>query len=87
MNKFVLDTSVLLQWWNRCRSQARRAPTLPQAEAWARGLIARRKTKAIVTPVYLDVVGGATNGQGVRLMRAYLAPFECIDHQRILPQD
>jgi hypothetical protein len=87
MRKVILDTSVLLRWWNQCRSRHRGEITPAHAERWARRLIALHDTDAIATPVFLEVIGGTTSAREGRLMRSYLAPFQCIDEQRIPPQD
>jgi hypothetical protein len=87
MGRIVLDTSVLPHWWNERRSRHRGAITAEHARAWGRELAAIEKTTAIVTPVLLEVVGGTTSAAELRLMRAFLKPFECVDEQRIPSQD
>ncbi len=87
MTKYVLDTSVLLRWWNQRRSRHRGPVTADHAGAWGRELAAMRRTTAIVTPVFLEVVGGTTSAAELRLMRAFLEPFECVDEQRIIVRD
>jgi predicted nucleic acid-binding protein len=87
MAKFVLDTSVLLHWWNERRSRHRGPVTVDHAQAWGRALAAAEKTTAIVTPVLIEVVGGTTRAAELRLMRAFLEPFVCVDGQRITAHD
>jgi hypothetical protein len=60
MKRLVLDTSVLLGWWNRCRSQSGHAADAG-VERWARELIRLHDTDAIVTPVQIEILGGVTN--------------------------
>ncbi len=87
MTKNVLDTSVLLHWWNQRRSRHRGPVTAAHARAWGRELAAIEETTIIVTPVLLEVVGGTTSTAELRLMRAFLEPFECVDGQRITARD
>jgi len=87
MNEAVLDTSVLLHWWNRRRSRHRGPVTADHAQAWGRELATIERTTVIVTPVLLEVVGGTTSAAELRLMRAFLEPFECVDEQRITAHD
>jgi predicted nucleic acid-binding protein len=83
MKRRVLDTSVLLRWWNWCRSRKRRPPTPALATRWARELIAIQEADAIVTPVILEVLAGTTSQRELQLMRAFLQPFKCLDHELI----
>lgn len=87
MAKRILDTSVLLRWWNLCRSRNRGEVKAEQAESWGRELSTREDTTAIVTPVLLEILGGATGVAELRLMRAFLRPFRCVDEQRVTPPD
>ncbi len=87
MAKIVLDTSVLLHWWNERRSRHRGPITADHARAWGNELATIERTTAIVTPVLLEVVGGTTSTAELGLMRAFLEPFECIDEQRITARD
>jgi predicted nucleic acid-binding protein len=88
MKKVVLDTSVLLSWWNQCRSERKgRTITENQAEGWGKKLSQHQDTTAIVTPVLVEIFGGTTSKYELNLMRAFLRPFLCIDRKRFLPQD
>jgi len=87
VKKRVLDTSVLLRWWNQCRSRERRALSAKSVTQWARRLIETHDTNGIVTPILVEVVAGATSARELRLLKAFLEPFQCIDGQRILADD
>src|SRR5438105_14327240 len=86
MRRKVLDTSVLLSHW-RSRLGAVTSKTIADAEDWARELSTLRKSNAIVTPVYLEVVCGVTSVHELRLARAYLDQFRVIDGGAILAED
>ncbi len=56
-------------------------------QRWAQELIDLYDTDAIVTPVYVEMVGGATSRQQLELTKAYLSEFECIDAKVVTPAD
>jgi predicted nucleic acid-binding protein len=85
--KLILDTSELLNWWHERRSEFGGILTPAVAEDWARQLIQKHDTNAIVTPVYLEVMAGTRSKKEHELMRAYLRPFVCVDEQKIIPRD
>jgi predicted nucleic acid-binding protein len=85
--KKVLDTSVLIRWWKVCRARTRVELTPALVRGWARELIAFYKTDAIVTPVYLEMIAGVTDQEELRLTRAFLGEFRCIDEGHIPQQD
>lgn len=87
MRKAVLDTSVLLGWWNDCRSRARGILDVSLVQKWAQQLIKMHDANAVVTPVRIEVIGGVTKQQDYPLTLAYLEMFRCIDNQRILSED
>jgi predicted nucleic acid-binding protein len=83
MRKQVLDTSVLIRHWRRCRGPTLAGKTDKDAVGWARALIAFHQTEAIVTPVLVEFLGGVASGQELRLARAFLGEFRCIDRGNI----
>jgi predicted nucleic acid-binding protein len=83
MEKEVLDTSVLIRHWRRCRAAMRGPVTPAVVRGWAESLIRQRKTDAIVTPVYVEMLAGATSAEELRLTRAFLEKFRRIDGGRI----
>jgi hypothetical protein len=85
--RLILDTSELLRWWNERRSNFGGMLTPSVAESWARELIEKHDTNAIVTPVYLEVMAGTRSKKDHEMMRAYLRPFACVDEQKLLPRD
>jgi predicted nucleic acid-binding protein len=87
MRKRVLDSSMLISHWHKCRAASLAMNTTAQARDWANRLIAFYNTDAIVTPVYLEMVAGVRNRHELELTRAYLGAFRCIDERRILPSD
>jgi predicted nucleic acid-binding protein len=57
------------------------------ARIWAKEIITRYDTNAIVTPVYIEVIAGVQNQRELQLTREFLDCFQCVDMRRILPQD
>lgn len=87
MSQRVLDANRLIAHWRQCMASARSPHTADRARTWARELIALRGSKAIVTPVQVEFLGGTRNAGELARMRAFLAEFAIIDKRRILPQD
>jgi predicted nucleic acid-binding protein len=87
MEKRILDTSMLLRQWHRCRQRPLIEYTPADARAWADQLIGIHRTNAIVTPVYVKMVAGVTSEHELRLTRAYLQPFRCVDGGHIPKED
>ena len=79
MARRILDTNVLIYHWREFKRRLNRDPTLVEAEELARSLIRAHGTKAIVTPVYVELVAGATSAEQLRRFRAYLDQFDCVD--------
>lgn len=84
----ILDTSVLIHWWHE-RRRGRFVGNLRESDVvgWAARLAIRYDTDAIVTPVYIEMIGGTIDRREFRLTRAFLGWFRCIDERRILPID
>jgi|SRR5208283_5220164 len=87
MLRYILDTSVLIEHWKRSCGGSIRASRLVDAKEWADMLIKLRKTNAIVTPVYLEVVCGVRSQHELFLTRAYLGQFRVVDEGKILERD
>jgi predicted nucleic acid-binding protein len=87
MPKTILDTSVLIGFWQYMRSgRPLIEVALEDAIQWGRRL-ARERSAAIVTPVCVEFVAGVRSSHELRLARAYLAQFQIIDNCRILKRD
>jgi predicted nucleic acid-binding protein len=86
--RHVLDTSILISHWRRCRS-ARPLTELDEAEVerWARQLIEIERSDAIVTPVLIEFLCGVGDKREMILARAFLRPFKAIDDRRTLKRD
>ncbi len=78
----VLDANRLIRHW-------RAAPprSTSQARASARQLCERHGTRAIVTPVVIELLGGTRDKDELARARAFLTEFHIIDEGRILPED
>jgi predicted nucleic acid-binding protein len=88
MRRFLLDTSVLVQHWRRCRASKKPAEIKEtDAELWARRLIEIEDTNAMVTPVLLEYVCGVRDQLELSLARAYLKPFHSVDKGKTLVAD
>ena len=83
----ILDTSVLVQFWNRARGQSSADEIEADSGQLAENLIASQKTDAILTPVYLEFVAGSQNEHELAAFRLFLARFRIVDNGRILPED
>ncbi len=78
---------MLLSWW-RNRRGGRTWDRITPAEVtrWAADLIAFYGSNAIVTPIYLEVVGGVTDRRELALTLVFLGRFRCVD-ERDIPAD
>src|SRR5438874_6386477 len=87
MRRVVLDSALLIAHWNRCRQGPLDQYSEADVAGWARKLITIERSSAVVTPVVLELVCGATSKHGLRLTRAYLREFKVIDKGTILDED
>lgn len=87
MTPAVFDTNLLLAHWNARRPRRLSDNTPDDAATWARDLIRLRGTDSILTPVYLEFVGGAMNGHEMRLSKAFLDQFAVLDGGVITTED
>ena len=84
MKRLVLDTSVLIRFW-----QARALTHVPfkTVRVEARRLVDVYQTDAIVTPVYIEMVAGTRNGDELRRTRVFLSEFKVIDEWDVSSED
>ncbi len=87
MGGSILDTNLLIGQWKRSRRLPLVGYTPSDARAWADELSKFYKTNLIVTPVYLEFVGGAIDRHEMTLTRAFLGRFEIADRGEIRPED
>jgi predicted nucleic acid-binding protein len=83
----ILDTNILINHWHRSRVGPLASKTVADAESGASKLIGIYQTAVIVTPVYLEFVGGVHNAHELRLARAYLNSFRLLDAGKITAED
>ena len=83
----IFDTNKLIKQWRRSRKRPLVDYTRADAESWARELIGIYQTNSILTPVYLEVVGGVVDRHEMELTKAFLSKFLILDEGRILPED
>ena len=83
----VSDTNKLINQWKRRREAPHEDYTPADAEAWASELIQLHKTNWIVTPVYLEFIGGVGHRKEMELARAFLGAFSILDGGDIRPDD
>jgi predicted nucleic acid-binding protein len=87
MARRVLDTSVLIAFWRRRFRGSLQRTSDDEAAAVADELAIHYKTRAIVTPVYLEFVAGVRTAHELKLARAFLARLTIIDDRRILAEN
>jgi predicted nucleic acid-binding protein len=83
----LLDTSVLIQEWLTRRAGAKKPIRVADVQGWAKDLIALHETDAIVTPVYVEMIAGVKSAEELKLTRAFLGEFECLDEGYISAED
>jgi hypothetical protein len=83
----ILATNILILNWRQCRGGSLADRTAADAEEWARRLIKLQKTNAILTPIYLEFVGGVIHQHEMELSKAYLGQFRILDEGEITPAD
>ena len=87
MGEKVLDTCKLIRQWKRSRKRPLGDYTTSDAEEWAAELIELYKTNCILTPVYLEFIGGVVDRHEMELARAFLGAFSILDGGDIRPED
>ena len=84
MLKRVLDSSVLIPFWNN-RHLSDRAER--EVVAAADELAKTYQSNVILTPIFIEFVVGARNANELRLMHLFLARFIILDEGNILAED
>jgi predicted nucleic acid-binding protein len=79
----ILDAEVLISHYN----QMTKAKSVEAVRDHARRLIGFEKTNWILSPIRIEFLCGARDGNEFKLYSAYLEPFEVLDKQNIPPQD
>jgi predicted nucleic acid-binding protein len=79
MRKKLLDTNVLSLQWQRKGGRRAEGFSTEDVNKWAAELIAMHGGAAIVTPVYIEFICGATTQQEMELAKSYLAGFQIAD--------
>ncbi len=87
MGGAIFDTNKLIRQWKRSRRRPLDEYTREDAKAWAEELIRIYRTNLILTPVYLEFVGGVVERHEMELTRAFLNVFVILDEGRIRPED
>ncbi len=88
MRRAILDTNILLNHWRASRQGRTLADWSPtDAEAWADQLIHHHKSDAILTPIYLEVVGGVNHRHEMELTKAFLSKLQIVDRGNITEAD
>ena len=83
----ILDTSVLVAFWRKCRAGLRRELTTAVAQSWARNLMRLYENPAIVTPVSVEFLAGVCDGRELRATQAFLNEIPCADAGSIPKRD
>ncbi len=88
MAKRLLDTSVLVGYWNRrLGSRAASGISADEAQQCADELIAFHDADAIATPVYVEFIAGARNAHELRSFTRFLSRFRIVDQGNIPAAD
>ena len=87
-NRRVFDTNYLISHWRISRRDRHISQiSLEEVKNWARDLIRRVNSNAIVTPVRLEFLAGTRDDHELALAEAYLKHFELVDEGIITGQD
>lgn len=87
MPRRILDTSVLIRHWHSCGGGAPSDKTVAEASKWGKDLFEIQRSRAILTPVYIEFVAGTTSQHEQKLARSFLEQFDIVDKGDILKQD
>jgi predicted nucleic acid-binding protein len=79
MRKKLLDTNILSAQWQRKGGRRAQGFSSEDVKGWADELIAMHGGAAIVTPVYIEFICGATSQREMQLAESYLAVFQIAD--------
>lgn len=81
MRRLLLDTSVLIRGYHN--SPGGIPGDAERAMEWARTLVDRYSSNAIVSPVYLEFICGAKSAAELSLFESFLSVFEVADEWEI----
>jgi hypothetical protein len=87
VRNLILDTNILILHWRQSRPRDLEQCSTADAASWALELIRIHQTDAIVTPVYLEFVGGVVHRHEMGLAKAYLERFRVLDDGGITEDD
>ncbi len=87
MKKRLLDTEILISYWKKRRSTPLTNDTIAAARSWAQELIRIHGSNAIATPVFVEMLAGVMTSHELKLTRAFLAEFTCVDQGDIPEAD
>jgi predicted nucleic acid-binding protein len=82
-NRSILDTSILIKKLKQLRQDS----TPADAERLAKELIVDYRTRAIVSPVEIEVLAGVRDAHELDLTETFLLSFEIVDRGRITAGD
>lgn len=88
MNKRILDTNRLIQYWKRRRNGRAIADiSAEEAASWAMDMIKDLGSRGILTPVRIEFLCGAMSQKEVQLYEAFLGELEVVDQGHIIDDD
>ena len=87
MRKKIFDTNKLIRHWRQSKRLPLASYGPADTEAWAEELIRLQRTRYILTPVYLEFIGGVTDRREMGLARAFLERFVILDQGEIRAED
>jgi len=85
MPKRLLDSTLLISHFKRFSNLAEKGQE--DARDWAKRLIENKGTKAIVSPVVIEMLAGVRDSHELSLTEAFLDEFDIVDERKIPPQD
>ena len=87
MKNRVLDTCVLIGIWQGRSPSKIRVRSDETAREAARAWLKRYPNDAILTPIKLELLGGAKDKDDLRLHDIFLGEFDVLDEGHILSED
>lgn len=87
MRKRLLDTNILSEHWKRNGGRRAEGQSAEDVRKWANELIGMYGGAAIVTPVYIEFICGATSQREMQLAESYLGVFQIADKGDMRPDD
>jgi predicted nucleic acid-binding protein len=83
----IFDTNKLIKQWRQSRKRPLVEYGRADVEGWAQELIRIYQTNYILTPVYLEFVGGVADRHEMELAKLFLGTFVILDGGIIRPED